>query len=150
MGDIPLDTNTFANYIFPSFISHKRVRISKLIRKRYFKTRFESSLSYCKFILNSSLNKLATFQLLWDTFIEITPAPVSVCHFLSIGRQLQEKQVEATDVYRWCRRNFVHFDCILPEIQTFCIGTLTFPCRNATSGQVLFTHTMYFLNVLFP
>ena len=44
-GDIPLDTNTCANYVFPSFNSHKRGRIFKLIRKRYFKTHFESSLS---------------------------------------------------------------------------------------------------------
>ena len=114
---------TSANYIFPAFISHKRVRISKLNRKRYFKTRFESSLSHCKFILNSSLNILATFQLLWDTFIEITHAPVSVRQFPSKWTTVTGKQVESTDVYRWRRRNFVHFDRILPEIQTFCIGT---------------------------
>ena len=124
MGDIPLDTNTCANYIFPSFISHKRVPIFKLIRKQYFKTHFESSLSYCKFILNSSLNKLATLQLIRDTFIEITPAPVSRSPFSFImDDRYKKKEKESTDVYLWRRRNFVHFDGILPEIQTFCIGT---------------------------
>ena len=110
IGDIPLDTNTCANYMFPSFILHKRVRIFKLIRKRSFKTHFESSLSYCKFIFNSSLNKLATFQLLWDTFIEITPALVSRPPFsFRMDDIYKKKEVESTDVYRWRRRNF----CIL-------------------------------------
>ena len=95
MGDIPLDTNTCANYIYPSFIPHKRVRTFKLIRKRYFKTHFESSFSYCKFILNSLLNKLATFKLLWDTFIEITPAPVSRPPFsFKMDDSYKKKQVE--------------------------------------------------------
>ena len=102
MGDIPLDTNTCANYIFPSFISHKRVRIFKFIRKQYFKTHFKSSLSYCKFILNSSLNKLATFQLLWDTFIEIPPAPVSRPPFSfkmdDSYKKNKQNQLTSTDV----------------------------------------------------
>ena len=141
MGDIPLDTNTCANYIFPSFISHKRVRI--------FKTYFESSLYYCKFIINASLNKLATFQFLWDTFIEITPAPVFSPPFsfkmddsYNKNKSNQLTSNDGVDVilcilmvsYQRYRR-FVHvFKHFLAE----------------TQRRVLFTHTMYFLNVLFP
>ena len=143
MGDIPLDIKTCENYKFPLFISHKSVCIFKLNRKRYFKTHSEFPLSNCKLILNSLQNRLATFQLLWDTFIYITPVPFS-CRSSSFKMDDCYAKIkwnlpmstDGIDVF------FCNLVISYKRFRRFCICILTFPCRYATSGHVLFLRTM--------